>query len=369
MIVNNTEITALCGDITKADYVDAIVNSTNTKLVDHNGVNGAIQKAAGNDLWKACEKIGECKIGEAVITGAFNLPCKYIIHAVGPIWDSHNHLAGMQLGSCYRNVLEIAESLHIRTIGFSSISTGAHGYPLTEAAEIAVKEAVDYVKSHPNAFDKLIWICRYDNTKHAYEEAIRIKEEFQTVNTLVDTLSIPLKTADLNNTVVYGPAISCPLHGHNLEKVKLILGYIDSNGKQSLTVISAGFCDTCKAFFVREQTMKAVQEDGIPLCRAVPWKEYKKGLKSANADMHSSPDSVLSQFGYSISEEGSPTDIQRKAILALLIYKAVIMRGSIITYLNQKDSYYKKIHPSDKSDSIWKKDELFVREFIIAQMM
>lgn len=121
MKINDTLITTIIGDITKADYVDAIVNPTNSKMTANGGLNKAIHKAAGDNLQKACEKLGHCAEGEAKATDAYNLPCKYIIHTVGPVWQDGKHNEQKLLRSCYQNVLETARGLHIRTIGFSSI--------------------------------------------------------------------------------------------------------------------------------------------------------------------------------------------------------------------------------------------------------
>lgn len=165
MKIKDTLITTSLGDITKADSVDAIVNSTNPSMSGHSGLNKAIHLAAGENLRKACEKLGKCQIGEAKATDAYNLPCKYIIHTVGPVWNKGEHGEKEQLRSCYQSVLEIAKGLQIRKVGFPSISTGIHGFPLDEAAEIAVKAVANFVRLYPESFDEIIWITRDEETK------------------------------------------------------------------------------------------------------------------------------------------------------------------------------------------------------------
>lgn len=155
MKIKDTLITTVIGDITKADSVDAIVNSTNPSMSGHSGLNKAIHLAAGENLRKACEKLGKCQIGEAKATDAYNLPCKYIIHTVGPVWNKGEHGEKEQLRSCYQSVLEIAKGLQIRTIAFPSISTGIHGFPLDKAAEIAVKSVANFVRLYPESLSLL----------------------------------------------------------------------------------------------------------------------------------------------------------------------------------------------------------------------
>jgi O-acetyl-ADP-ribose deacetylase len=126
------------GDITSM-ATDAIVNAANERLSDGGGVNGAIHRAAGPDLGPACRAIGGCPTGEARITQGFNLPARYIIHAVGPVWHGGNHGEAHLLASAYRNSLALAELHGLRSVAFPAISCGIFGYPVDQASEIAVE--------------------------------------------------------------------------------------------------------------------------------------------------------------------------------------------------------------------------------------
>ena len=141
------------GDITQ-EKTDAIVNAANSQLVGGGGVDGAIHRAAGPDLMRYCDEIrareGGCPTGSAVITPAGNLPCRYVIHAVGPVWRGGNNHEDELLASAYRKSLELADAHQLKTIAFSNISTGVYGFPKERAAEIVAKvmaEFVLYVKS------------------------------------------------------------------------------------------------------------------------------------------------------------------------------------------------------------------------------
>jgi O-acetyl-ADP-ribose deacetylase (regulator of RNase III) len=136
------------GDITKQD-TEAIVNAANSSLLGGGGVDGAIHRAGGPQILEECRKIGGCPTGEARITTGGRLPARWVIHAVGPVYRAGKHGEADLLASAYRNSLRLASDRAIKTVAFPSISTGAYGYPLAEAARIALTTTLDYLKTHP----------------------------------------------------------------------------------------------------------------------------------------------------------------------------------------------------------------------------
>ena len=163
-------------DITQLSDVDAIVNAANTSLLGGGGVDGAIHRAAGPGLYAECKKLHGCTTGEAKITGAYDLPCRYVIHTVGPIWNGGNRHEAEKLADCYRNSLRLAVSNGIRSLAFPSISTGAYSFPLQQAARIAVKTVHEFLKANPDAFDLVEWALFDENTLRIYKEAL---EQYQ----------------------------------------------------------------------------------------------------------------------------------------------------------------------------------------------
>ena len=167
-----TRFTAVKGDITDDHGVEAIANAANTSLLGGGGVDGAIHRAAGPDLLKECRTLHGCETGKAKITGAYRLPCKYVIHTPGPVWHGGKSGERELLAGCYRSCLELALENGVRSIAFPSISTGVYHFPLEEAAEIAVKTAKDFVAAHPEALDTVMWVLFDDRTLAAYERAL-----------------------------------------------------------------------------------------------------------------------------------------------------------------------------------------------------
>lgn len=160
------------GDITKIDYVEAIVNAANSSLLGGGGVDGAIHRAAGSELLFECRLLGGCKTGQAKITKAYKLPCKYIIHTVGPVWNGGGHREDELLADCYRSSLKLAVDNHIRTLAFPSISTGIYSFPVERAAEIAVRTVDKFLKENPRQLDMVMWVLFDDNTEKAYQAAV-----------------------------------------------------------------------------------------------------------------------------------------------------------------------------------------------------
>ncbi len=164
----------LQGDITKIK-VDAIVNAANTSLLGGGGVDGAIHKAAGPALLEDCIKIrnkkGGCKVGEAVLTTGGNLPSKYVIHTVGPVWNNGQNNEETLLSLAYLNSLKLASENNIQTIAFPNISTGIYGFPKKKAAEIAIKVVKDFLLAD-NKIIKVIFMCFDGENYKEYKELL-----------------------------------------------------------------------------------------------------------------------------------------------------------------------------------------------------
>src|SRR5436309_11838123 len=159
---------AVQGDIT-AQEVDAVVNAANQGLAGGGGVDGAIHRAAGHrELQEACQALGGCDTGDAKATEGFNLPARWIIHAVGPRWRGGEAGEAEQLASCYRRSLEVADELGARSVAFPAISTGIYGYPPEEAARIAVET----IRSTPTQVERVRLVAFDDTTHRLYAELL-----------------------------------------------------------------------------------------------------------------------------------------------------------------------------------------------------
>jgi len=152
------------GDITKLE-VDAIVNAANTTLLGGGGVDGAIHRAAGKGLLDECRTLNGCGTGNAKITKGYNLPAKFVIHTVGPIWHGGSSGEPEKLISCYRRSLEIAVENEVKTIAFPNLSTGVYGYPKKEAAEAAISEVRRFLKG--NQLIKKVIFCVFDDENYS----------------------------------------------------------------------------------------------------------------------------------------------------------------------------------------------------------
>jgi len=166
-----TTITLHQGDITKLD-VDAVVNAANSGLLGGGGVDGAIHRAGGPQILEECRMIrarqGGCETGEAVITSGGKLPARYVIHAVGPVWNGGTHREESLLANAYRNSLRLALQHPIRRIAFPNISTGIYGFPKLQAAQIAVREVKDFTRES-NALQEIVFCCFDDENYHLYQ--------------------------------------------------------------------------------------------------------------------------------------------------------------------------------------------------------
>lgn len=161
----------IIGDITK-QKADAIVNAANQTLLGGGGVDGAIHRAAGPELLRECRTLSGCHTGEAKITKGYNLPAKYVIHTVGPVWHGGDRREDELLARCYQNSLALAEKHGVKTIAFPSISTGAYGFPVERASIIALKEIRAFLEKS-RTVQKVVIVCFGQEVYDAYQEALK----------------------------------------------------------------------------------------------------------------------------------------------------------------------------------------------------
>jgi O-acetyl-ADP-ribose deacetylase (regulator of RNase III) len=159
------------GDITKQE-VDAIVNAANTTLLGGGGVDGAIHRAAGPELLEETRKIGGCPTGEARVSKGYRLPAKWVIHTVGPVWAGGRKNEEELLANCYRNSLKASQTLKAKTVAFPSISTGAYGFPLKRATEIALEETKGFLEKD-ETLSKVVFVCFGEKVLNTYQEVFK----------------------------------------------------------------------------------------------------------------------------------------------------------------------------------------------------
>ena len=169
--IGSSVIELVQGNITEQD-TEAIVNAANRSLLGGGGVDGAIHRAAGPELLAECRTLGGCETGDAVITRGYRLKAEYVIHTVGPVYRGNNSSTERLLESAYRRSLEVAESKGIGSVAFPSISTGAYGYPLDEAAHVALRVVIEFLRGHPN-IEQVRFVLRSPKALETFERALK----------------------------------------------------------------------------------------------------------------------------------------------------------------------------------------------------
>ena len=170
MKIPSAKIDIVRGDITKLD-IDAIVNAANTTLLGGGGVDGAIHRAAGPQLLAECKTLGGCAPGQAKITRGYDLPARFVIHTVGPVWTGGKRGEPETLANCYRDSLRLAVEREIKSIAFPAISCGAYRYPIEKAALIALETTQDFLKTE-NKIEKVIFVVANDEISRAYQQLL-----------------------------------------------------------------------------------------------------------------------------------------------------------------------------------------------------
>ena len=165
------------GDVTRQD-VDAIVNAANSRLAGGGGVDGAIHRAAGPRLLAVCRTLGGCPTGEARMTKGYQLPAKFVIHTVGPVWQGGESNEAQLLAGCYNSCLQLAVRYQLRSIAFPAISTGIYGYPLRAATEIACSTVAQFLHG-TNSDLRILWVCFDRQTERIYREILANRNELR----------------------------------------------------------------------------------------------------------------------------------------------------------------------------------------------
>ena len=170
----DTRMRIVEADITRLE-VDAIVNAANSSLLGGGGVDGAIHRAAGPQLLEACRLLGGCVTGDAKITPGFRLPARWVIHAVGPVWQGGGQGEAALLQSCYGRALALAVEAGARSVAFSAISTGVYGYPKDEAARIAIATVAAFLKG-ADTLDQVLFCCFGPDSVEAHQRALYLRD-------------------------------------------------------------------------------------------------------------------------------------------------------------------------------------------------
>lgn len=168
-----SRIELISGDITRLK-VDAIVNAANETLLGGGGVDGAIHRAAGPELLAECRTLGGCPTGQARLTKGYRLPAAYVIHTVGPVWRGGQYGEPALLADCYRNSLALALQHNVRTIAFPAISCGVYGYPVEDAAHIALHEVSTFLATHEQ-LHKVLLCCFSESVLNIYQQVYQRK--------------------------------------------------------------------------------------------------------------------------------------------------------------------------------------------------
>lgn len=369
MLLGKTALLSFSGDITKISFVDAIVNPTNTKLQGDAGISKLIHKAAGSELKDACKMLKGCQPGQAKITDGYNLPCKYIIHTAGPSWKGDNPVESTKkLAECYRNVLYTAMKNNIHTIAFPSISTGYHGFPEQKAAHTAVHTVYSFIAKYPDSFEKIIWVLKYSTLKDIYDNEINALSPelfLKLKKSLSKAASLHEYSIEVADFVVHTSKFKCMHNGHKIVNIDGIVSIIDQNGNVKKIKVPAGYCASCKLYFILDSTYESLQNKGIPICKVLSSPSYLNEKTIAKDGMNLAEESILKQYGYTVAEHDGLTTAQRRKILSCLIDNGIISKTGVISYLDFFINAKKKLKIYDNAVNKWKSDRAFIVEYKI----